>query len=434
MLVNKKDRDILRGLAQQVAEIAALPVQQETISLWKALNGLKPVRPMVTINQVCWHEMDVDGELALQTEDEFCQRLETRLRQTLYSWKHMRVDLVVEPVIHVPRVIQGANLGMRSMARLAVTDPKNDVVGHYFLDQIPTEADLDKIRMPKVVLDEDATALAEAKAHEIFDGLLEVRMQGHFLGFHPWDSFAQWHGVENCLADLVLRPEFMHKMVTRWTEAQFSLLDQLESQGLLGHTQSWIHCTGAYTDELPAPDFDPQHPRAKDIWTFGQAQVFAAVSPAMHQEFELDYAVRWYERFGLGYYGCCEPLDAKVDLIRKLPHVRKVSMSAWVNVERGAERIGRDLVFSRKPSPAFLAPDAWEPEAVEKDLRDTVATCRRHGCPLELILKDISTVRYQPQRLWEWADIAMRVVQQQGRPAGRIRDEDHGCETIPGLL
>jgi len=42
-------------------------------------------------------------------------------------------------------------------------------------------------------------------------------------------------------------------------------------------------------------------------------------------------------------------------------------------------------------------------------LRETLAACARHGCPAELILKDISTVRYQPQRLWEWADVAMRV-------------------------
>ena len=49
-------------------------------------------------------------------------------------------------------------------------------------------------------------------------------------------------------------------------------------------------------------------------------------------------------------------------------------------------------------------------DAVAQDLRDTITACDRHGCPLELILKDISTVRYQPQRLWEWADVAMRLV------------------------
>ena len=73
MAVSEKDRELLRGMAEQVAEIAALPVQQETISLWKALNGLRPVRPMVMIDQISWHEMDVDGELVLRTEDPFCQ-------------------------------------------------------------------------------------------------------------------------------------------------------------------------------------------------------------------------------------------------------------------------------------------------------------------------------------------------------------------------
>ena len=33
----------------------------------------------------------------------------------------------------------------------------------------------------------------------------------------------------------------------------------------------------------------------------------------------------------------------------------------------------------------------------------------RHGCPVELILKDISAVRYELQRLWEWAKVAMEL-------------------------
>jgi hypothetical protein len=87
-------------------------------------------------------------------------------------------------------------------------------------------------------------------------------------------------------------------------------------------------------------------------------------------------------------------------------------MSPWVDVEKGAERIGRDFVFSRKPSPALLVGETWEPSRVEADLRETLEACARHGCPVELILKDISTVCYQPQRLWEWAHIAKRVVEQ----------------------
>jgi hypothetical protein len=141
------------------------------------------------------------------------------------------------------------------------------------------------------------------------------------------------------------------------------------------------------------------------------AQIFVSVSPAMHQEFDLDYAAKWYSRFGLGYYGCCEPLDAKLDIVQRLPNLRKISMSPWVNVERGAERIGRDFVFSRKPRPALLAEDTFPEEAIRADLEETYGACARQGTPVEFILKDISTVRYEPHRLWKWADIAMNVVQ-----------------------
>lgn len=49
---SKADAAILRGLGKQVAEVAALPRQAETVRLWKALNGLKPERPMVMIDQI----------------------------------------------------------------------------------------------------------------------------------------------------------------------------------------------------------------------------------------------------------------------------------------------------------------------------------------------------------------------------------------------
>jgi hypothetical protein len=142
---------------------------------------------------------------------------------------------------------------------------------------------------------------------------------------------------------------------------------------------------------------------------FQLAQMLATVSPEMFQEFEVDYTNRICERFGLVYYGCCDPLDRKMKQVRKIPKVRKVSMSPWVNQELGAAEIGRDFIFSRKPSPAMLAPDRFDAEHVRKDLLATREICRRHGCGLELILKDISTVRYQPQRLFEWSRIAMEI-------------------------
>ncbi len=80
--VSHTDLEALRALAHEVAEIAAMPVQQETISLWKALNSLRPVRPLALIDEIPWHEMDIDGELALRTEHKTARALEQTLRQT----------------------------------------------------------------------------------------------------------------------------------------------------------------------------------------------------------------------------------------------------------------------------------------------------------------------------------------------------------------
>ena len=410
MAGSKTDRRILRDLARQVAEIAALPVQQETIGLWKALNGLRPVRPMVLIDQIPWHEMDVGGELKLLCRGELARDLETRLGRTLYLWNHMRADMVVEPVLDLGKVFRGEDWGIHVRQETAVTDPANDVLGHEYIDQLQTDADIEKFHAPRMELDDEATARTEEQARDLLGGHLDVHMQGYHPWFRPWDILAMWHKPEGCLTDVALRPEFVHRIMDRLTAAHFALLDDLESRGLLCRPQSLIHCAGAWTDELPAAGYDERRPRAKDLWTAGMAQIFSTVSPAMHKEFEIDYAEKWYARFGLGYYGCCEPLHDKIDLIRKLPRVRKISMSPWADAAKGAERIGRDYVFSSKPSPALLAWDTWNPQAAQADLRRTLEECARHRCPVEFILKDISTVRYQPQRLWEWADAAMKLV------------------------
>jgi len=143
---------------------------------------------------------------------------------------------------------------------------------------------------------------------------------------------------------------------------------------------------------------------------FGLAQMFSAVSPAMFDEYEINYSMPIFERFGLVYYGCCDPLDGKMQEVRKIKNLRKVSMSPWVNRERGAYEIGKDYVYSCKPNPAYLASIQFDENLIKNDLMEIKEICRKNGCPLEIILKDISTVNNDPSRLWKWAKIAMETV------------------------
>jgi len=410
ILFDERDLATVRELASRVAEIAALPVQEEKKAMWRKLNALEPFRPMVMVDQICWNEMNIDDELTLGCTDVICRGFEAHLRRILYQWKHCPVDMVVEPFVRVGKVIRNTGFGMVAHEEIAVPDPTNAIVGHRYENQLRTEDDLEKIRVPEVSHDAEASDRLLAIAHELFDGLLEAKSSGSEPYLSLWDPIATWMGVENALYALMDEPDFVHRLLDRMTNGYLSMLDQLEEQGLLCEPQSLIHCTGAYTDELPASDYDPQKPRTKDVWMYGLAQMLSTVSPDMFKEFEVDYTARLCERFGLVYYGCCDPLDGKMNQVRMLPNVRKVSMSPWVKRERGAAEIGGDFVYSCKPNPAFLAMGQFHPEQVRADLTETRAVCEENGCPLEIILKDISTVRYQPERLFEWARVAMQVV------------------------
>ncbi len=409
----QKDLYIIRELAKNYKEAAAELENSEKIKLWKALNGLKPLRPMVMIDQVCWEQFENLPEMTLQCTDRAMRGMERQLRRMLFQWHNFRADFVLEPFYKVGKAFRGYDtfLGLDVIVdkkRLRTTD---GVDGQYFYDQLKEEADLEKLQKKPVIeaLPEESARRVEF-ANEVLDGIVPVIAYGAEVGCQYWDWICELHGVENSYIDLVDRPELIHAILEIFSNYHHSALDQLEEQGLLGGPMSWIHCTGAFSDELPAAGFDPDRVRAKDIWTMGMAQLFSGVSVAMHDEFEIEIVKSWYERFGLGYYGCCEPLDTKIDIVRKLPNVRKISLSPLADFERGCMAIGTDYVASCKPNPAYLAFDVFDKELVKSDLKEKVQIARRYNTPLEIILKDISTVASDPSRLKQWNDIAMDIV------------------------
>jgi hypothetical protein len=412
------DVAVVRELAAKVAELAALPVQAERIREWQALNDLRPERPMAMIDEIPWHELAGNGvpgadELLVECSHPFTRELETRLRRELYRWNHLRVDMVVEPYLDIKKVIDRPGWGIRITQE--TIDQGGEIQSHHYEDQLANPEDIEKLQVLEPRLDVERTAEREAWAHECLDGALEVRMQGltgydgDELGFPLWDDIEQFRGTEPILLDFMDRPEHLHAIADRLTEVRLAELDILEAKGLLGYGNDRIHCTGAHTTELPKPGFDPDRPRAIDTWTVGRSQLFVSVGDATFDEFVPPYYARWFDRFGLGYFGCCDPLHNRIDSVRKIPNVRKISMSPWAKIGKGAEAIGSEFVFSRKPNPSMVAMDQWVPEIAERDFRDVLDATSANRCPVEFTLKDISTCRSEPQRLWDWCSIAERM-------------------------
>jgi hypothetical protein len=408
--MDKNEKKVLRELGRIIRDIAADPVNEERKKLWKQLNGLKRVRPLVFIFEIPWHEMNHADELTNLCHNSFFQGIETNLRRIIYQWRHMPGDMVVEGYIASPIIIRDTGIGLEEDSNIIKLDKDTTAPSRHFNIQISKEEDIEKIKMPVITYDEEATEKMFRKLSEIFGGILPVRKTGiKMTSVAPWDELVRLTGVEPVIMDMIERPDYIHKLIGRMTDAHLRRLKQFEELNLLDlNNDNTYHGGGLnYTDELPQKDFNPAHVRPVNMWGRTMSQIFSTISPGMHEEFALQYELKYLKQFGLTYYGCCEPLHKKIRILRQVPNLRKISMSPWVNVEEGAEQIGKDYIYSMKANPAFLSGDAWDPQLVRKDLEENMEKTR--NCVTEVILKDISTVSYKPQRLWEWAHIASNI-------------------------
>ncbi|MEI6579991.1 MAG: hypothetical protein WCN92_11110 [Eubacteriales bacterium] len=411
MDITQNDKEILRKLASRYMEISSLPVQQKKKELWKALNRGKMQRPMVVLDQLPWHELNNEGELTCLSQNSFCKGLEWDLRSTIYKWEHFPVDMVVEPFITIPKSIINTGYGIGVIEDLLRIDENNGVVSHHYNNQIKTEEDICKIKDMQIFHNEEGSRIFMEQAEDIFKGIAPIKQSGG-LQFHlgVWDMLSMLMGVENIYFDLIDRPEFIHAVMERITSSVIAGIEQTNKLGIYNDISNTCHCSYVYTDEL-LPDFGAgKGPVSQNSWAFGLAQLFTSVSPAFTEEFELPYISRMAEYFGMIYYGCCDRLDDRLDVVKKIPNVKKVSCSPWSDRNVFAENIGPDLVMSNKPTPALVAMDTFEGDEIKKDLELTMLAAKRNNVNLEFILKDISTVKYQPKRLTEWADIAMKTV------------------------
>lgn len=408
-----QDVSILRRLVEQQAQIASLAVHRDKAAEWTRLNGLKPGRPLVWINEIPWHEMDVNGELELQTAHPFSRSIEQDLRRMLYQWKHWPADMIVEPCVVSPLVIHDTGFGIAEDAEIIRQDERGGIVSRDFHPQFTCERDLEKIRTPIVTHDAEASERHYQTLVEILGDILPVVQRGIVhQWFSPWDELVRWWVPQQALLDLALRPQLVHAAMDRLVSAYLARLQQWRDLNLLSSTEGNYRVGSGglgYTDELPRAGFDPNRVRTVDQWGCAAPQIFSGVSPRMHAEFALQYELRWLSQFGLNYYGCCEALHAKIEILRQVPNLRKVSMSPWADVDTMVSRTNGAYVLSHKPTPAIFAADGWNPDEARRNLVDVLE--RTRGCVVEIIMKDISTVRDEPQRLWEWAAIAMDVAQ-----------------------
>jgi hypothetical protein len=417
ILLENKNYARLRDLGKQVAEIAALPVQQRNKKLWTAVNDLKVIRPVVYVRDYPLYLLQYNDELVTTIEDPFLKEIEQALLLRIYEWKHLRVDRVIAEYIECPVVYTDSGFGIEGYTNVA----SNNVEKEYYdkskhFDPVLLDMDdIDKIKTPVVEYDAETTAARLDLLKDIFDGVMLVKLFGR-CNFRcaTLDDVMTWTGIDEGMYHLVLKPDFMHAVIDRYIDAQIARIKQYEKLGILSSNNNTKNignnCPG-FTSQLAAPTESGIGAKISDIWGENADQIMTGVSPEMTQEFSFEHEKKWAKQFPLYSYGCCERLDHKLDLLTaSFPNLRKISSSPYSNLQSMAEQLGKKYVISFKPNSLYLAGDKPNMDLLREEFRNACELAQKYELNLVFNMKTLLTLNGEPRRLWQWCDMAMDLI------------------------
>jgi hypothetical protein len=402
---------ILRSLAREYHEISQMGRYRRNLALHRAVNDNRMIRPVVLIDEVPWSEMNFDGSLTPVCPDGILRETEVFLRRMIYRHRHFPADMLVRPYIAVRKVVHDSGIGIVENGRVLATDLENHIVSHEYHDLLADERSLERLHPPVITYDRDETLRHWQAVGDALGDILPVRLEG--VGYFytaPWDWISTYRGVEPLLYDLADRPEYSHRMVALLTDFECERLRQYEEQGLLDPEPCSLHCTTAAVSDLPSDGYAGGKFTRRDVWGRGAAQIFSSASAAMRLEFDIEYMKRTIGTCGLAYYGCCEPLDRAIDVVAKIPNLRKISVTPWADVRVAADAIAGRYVVAAKPNPAALAVPRLDHAQLRLEIGTILKACADSKCSCDIVLKDISTCHCRPENIFEWEHITMQLV------------------------
>ncbi len=257
-------------MADRTAALAARPGEARKRELWTDHNDLRRTRPLIFCDpENGWNEIIPERDLLCRGE--LARSWEMILRKEIFWGESMGDDRVVEPVFDVAHVREESDWGMHE--RKIGGGP-----GGSYAWEAPLKnfEQLDRLHFPVITVDRPATEHMIALARSVFGDLLEVRLRTRWwwtLGM-TW-TLVNLRGLEQIMFDMIDQPEELKQLMAFLRDGHLAKLDFLEANGLLAanHDGSYVGSGGfGYTRQLPAPGFDPERIRTKDMWGSAKAR------------------------------------------------------------------------------------------------------------------------------------------------------------------
>lgn len=397
---------VLRELTKRYVEIANKPIQDERRELWRKHNSFERTRPLIYVGWLAaWHEV---AESKLECQDPLFRHLETMLRQAIFQ-DQIGDDSIQEPWVTVGAVRKTPAGGIWGVPYGRIPSPEKG--GSWMFDPpIKRWEDMERLAEVHHEVDEEATARNVARVQDAIGDLIEVNVDRAPV-WQVWHAdisydLANLRGLEQIMWDMVDAPQQLHRLCQFLSESVQRVHQEAEDAGdwrLHNHQNQAM----PYVRELPDPKPNSEPVKRDKLWVFCAAQEMAQVSPAMHEEFILQYQLPIISKFGLCAYGCCEDLTHKIDMLRQIPNLRRIAVTPAADVRKCAEQIGTDYIISWRPNPSQMICCGFDPDLIRRIVRDAMEACK--GCFVDITLKDVQTVQGNPGNLREWVKIVRAI-------------------------
>ncbi|MCG2660712.1 MAG: hypothetical protein L6437_10770 [Kiritimatiellae bacterium] len=397
--VSTKDRVILREIAKQVVALAARPGEQEKAELWQHRHTLQRTRPLIAINpQNGWIELVTPEELTC--EGELAREWEEVLRREIFLGTQITHDGMVMRRFGVPYIYTETDWGVHEQK----SGGENGGAYSWEAPLRDYDRDFQKLRFPEITIHESETKRLWETAQDVMADIMPVcTSTGWYwtLGV-TWEA-AKLRGLEQMMYDMYDHPDEFHALMAFIRDGLNAKLDFLEQNNLLASQ----NLDGTYEGEM-LPQKGRQV-RTMDLGGFAESQETVGVSPEMFETFIFPYQYSLLARFGSNHYGCCEPLDRRIHIVKRFPRLRTVTVSPWSNLAFMANQLQDHYLYFHKPHPGPLSAERLDEDLIRTTMRETFRITR--NCHVLILLADTNTFGHNPNNLVRWSQIVMEEAQ-----------------------
>jgi hypothetical protein len=410
MTTNDKTR--LRNLACRYAEYATGEPMAQRREKWRVHNRLQ--------ERTCPFHIEDNGSYLrdltppLECEDAECRGLEARLLYALVSYEKIDDDRIIPDRFVVdwctPLTATCDELAIRRASEKGyeTNKPIKDI-----------GADFGKLKKRTITLDREQTERRYELAAEVFAGLLPVEVGRPSSLYSDGISSKAVHlmGMQELYLQMAANPDAVHRLFSFLAEDNLALGQWEEDQGLLtlNHDGNQGYCSGSsqFSDETAVPA--GEQVASTDRFGYLESQESAGISPGMFDEFLMPHFTRFAEKFKLMKFGCCEAVHSFMPHLRRLHGLRKVTVTAWCDLEVLAENCPENVIWSRKPVPLKLCGERFDLDDLRAHLQETLDIGKDHF--IEFVYRDTDRLTGDMvDRVAETCDLVRDLT---GHPEGR---------------